>query len=256
MMSDMDAWSASLIGMWEPAGAANVPAVSHVLPPLRLDYGVPHVTTGLVIAYHPDHVQPPPTSFADFWDPQFRNRIGFADALAIYNIAAASLSHGGSMTNLDPGRAALRDLRKLGAKVFPTSDALADAFRNHEVWLAPMWLARIVYWRRSGLDIGVAVPSDGVIPYSTVAAVSKNAPDRANAFTYLNALLDPRAQAAFADKLGYAPTVDNAGLAPELSQTVALATTDPSKFRMPDFAYLNRNLASLQEYWQREFKGA
>jgi putative spermidine/putrescine transport system substrate-binding protein len=253
-LSDMDAWAASLLGTWEPITPTNVPGASHVLPPLRINYGVPHVFTGLVIAYHPDHVQPAPTSFADFWDPQFRNRIGFTDPTAIYNIAAAALSHGGSMGNLDPGRAALRDLRKLGAKVYPSNDALADAFRTNVVWLAPMWLARIVYWRRNGVPVAPAIPSEGVIPYSTVAAVPKNATNKSNAVTYLNALLDPLAQLAFAERLDYAPTVDNAALPPEVAQLVTFPATALAKFKTPDFEYLNRNLASLTEYWQKEFR--
>jgi putative spermidine/putrescine transport system substrate-binding protein len=253
-LSDIDAHGLSLLDLWEPPTPRDVPNLPRVLPSLRAPYAVPQICSGLVIVYNPDRVTPAPDAYADLWDPKFRNRIGFSDTLFAYNIAAAALAHGGGMSNLEPGEPALRDLKKLGARTFPDDGALAQAFHGDEIWLAPMWLARAIFWAKSGINVATIVPREGATPYVAMACVPKNAPDKANAFAYVNALLDPRAQADFATRLGYAPTVDNAAVSPELLRMVGFSAERQANFKPLDFDYLAKNGAALREYWFRDFK--
>ena len=53
---------------------------------------------------------------------------------------------------------------------------------------------------------------DGAIPILFEAGVPKNSRSKEGAFKYLNAMLQPPAQQAFAEKMGYLPTVENAPL--------------------------------------------
>ena len=64
--------------------------------------------------------------------------------------------------------------------------------------------------------------------------VPKNAPNKAGAYKYLNAMLQPPAQQAFAEKMGYLPTVENAPLTGKVAEELAL----PPDLKMiaPDYS--------------------
>ena len=56
------------------------------------------------------------------------------------------------------------------------------------------------------------------MPILFEAAVPKNSRAKDGAWKYLNAMLDPKAQVAFADKMGYVPTVKDAKLPDDLAK--------------------------------------
>ncbi|MCW3474239.1 extracellular solute-binding protein [Rhodovastum sp. RN2-1] len=253
-LSDVDSASMSLLNVWEPVTAEAVPNLPHVLPALRTPYSIPHIYSGLVILYNPDKIKTPPKSYTDFWDPKYKGRVGFVDILYLYNIAAAALAHGGSMNNFEPGKPALRDLKRLEPKIYPSNEAMATALKAEEVWMTPMWLARGVFWRKGGVNVAHAVPSEGATPYISAAAVPKNAQNKANGMAYLNAMLDPRAQVAFAERMSYAPTVDNAPVPAELMQQIGFTPEQQANFKNPDYDYMAKNTSQLNDFWNRDFK--
>ena len=108
---------------------------------------------------------------------------------------------------------ALMEMRSLDVKIYPSNEALAAALKCEEVWLTLMWLARGFMWKKAGIPVEHAVPAEGATSICFEMAVPKNARNRDGGMAYLNAMLDPRAQTAFADRMGYAPTVNDAGAA-------------------------------------------
>jgi putative spermidine/putrescine transport system substrate-binding protein len=253
-LSDVDTFSMSLLNVWDAPTPEAVPNLPHVLPALRTAYSIPHIYSGMVILYNPDKVKTPPQSYADLWDPKYKGRVGFVDILYLYNIAIAALSHGGAMNNFEPGKAALLDLKRLDPKIYPSNEAMATALKAEEVWLTPMWLARGVFWRKGGVNVAHAVPAEGATPYISACAVPRNAQNKANGMAYLNALLDPRAQLAFAERMSYAPTVDNAVIPPELMKEIGFTPEQQVNFKNPDYDYMARNTSQLNDFWNREFK--
>lgn len=253
-LDDVDAARMAAAGLWEPVSRIDIPNLPNIYPTLALPYAVAHVYTALVIAYDPGLAVPPPNSFADFWDPRFRNRIGFTDTLALYNIAAASICHGGSMTNMAPGLAALRDLRKLGAQAFATNELLADAMRSGAIWVAPMWLARVAYWQRMKMRVEHVYPMEGAILYGFTAGVPANAPSKQAAKRYLNAMLDPGVEATFSLRLNYAPSVSNARLTADLDHAVSFSAQERGAMHRLDAEYVAQNAKDLADDWQRDFR--
>jgi putative spermidine/putrescine transport system substrate-binding protein len=253
-LSDIDTYSMSLLGVWEPVTTDNVPNLAHVPPAIRTPYSVPHIISGKVMLYNPDKIPVPPKGFADMWDPKYQGRVGLVDIQYLYVIALATLAKGGGMSDFALGKQALLDLKPLRPKIYPSNEALAVALKSEEVWLGPMWLARGVFWRNSGINVLTAVPSEGAIAYISSAAVPKNAPDKANGLAYLNAMLDPRAQVGFAKSMSYAPTVDNAPVDPALMQRIGFTPEQQANMKNPDFDYLAKNTAQLLDFWNKEFK--
>ena len=253
-LSDNDMYTMSLLNVFEPITEANVPGLSHVLPALRASYAIPHIYSAKVILYNPGKVPAAPKSYADLWDPRYRGRVGFSDLLYLNVIESAALAGGGSMTDYEPGKAKLRELKALGAKVYPSNEALAGALKSEEVWLTIMWAARGFMWKKAGIPVERAVPEEGATLYVSSAAVPKNAQNKANGLRYLNAMLDPAAQGAFAGRMGFLGTVDNARIDPDLQKQIGFSEREQAAFRTLDFGYLAQNTSQLLDFWNREFK--
>ena len=254
-LSAVDTYTLAQMNIWEAVTAANVPRLTHVTQNLRSPFSIPHIVTGMVVLYNPERVKPAPKSFADMWDPKFRGRVGLSDIVPLYNFALAALAFGGSMTNFDPGKPKLKELRALGVRIYSSNEALAVALKSEEIWMTPMYVSRSAQWQTAGIPVTHVVPEEGAIPYVSSAAVPKNAANKDNAFMYLDLMLDPKVQAAFSERMFYAPTVDDAVLPPDLMKRVGFTPEQQAKFNIPDYDYLSKNTPQLMDWWNRDFKG-
>ncbi|WP_235907761.1 ABC transporter substrate-binding protein [Siccirubricoccus phaeus] len=253
-LSDIDMYTMAQQGVFEPATDAGVPNLARAIPTLKRDYSVPHIYSAKVILYNPAKVSAPPQGYADLWDPKYRGRVGLVDLLYLQNIESAALAGGGSQSDYEPGKRKLMELRSLDAKVYPSNEALAAGLKSEEVWLTIMWLARGFMWKKAGIPVEHAVPAEGATSICFEMSVPKNARNRDGAMAYLNAALDPRAQTAFADRMGYAPTVTDAVLPPDLARQISLTPEQQARLRAPDYDYIARNQAALVDFWNKEFK--
>jgi putative spermidine/putrescine transport system substrate-binding protein len=204
--------------------------------------------------YNPDKVKAPPKGFADLWDPQWKGRVAIPDGNYTSVVFGAALVAGGSMSNWEPARRKLLDLKGNDPKIYPSHELLAQAMKAEEVWITPMWLARGYMWKQAGLKLAHVVPEEGTIPVVFEAAVTKNAQNKANGWAYLNAMLDARAQGGFSARMGYVPTVTNAKLDAELEREISFTPEQTERFRTPDYAYQAKSNPDIFNFWNKEFK--
>ncbi len=241
-------------GILETLDYSRIPNAAHLLPAMRFPYGIGHIYSGKVILFNPKLVVRP-ASFADALDPRHGNKFGIIDAQYHHTMMAAALASGGTMADFEPGKARLLACRKAGARLYPTAEALAEGLRAEEIALCIMWKARAVQWQNAGLPIETVAAAEGIPLYISGFAMPKNAPNKVGAYAYLDAMLAPQAQAAFARDLGYNPSVSNAGLPPDLERRIGF-TPDERKRLLPlDNAYLARNDNALRSWWDASFKG-
>jgi putative spermidine/putrescine transport system substrate-binding protein len=254
-LSDIDTYSMSLLNVWEPVSEETVPNLKRVLPSLRTPWSIPHIYSGLVVLYNPDKVPGGLKSFADLWDPKFKGKVGLIDIQYLYNLAMATLSVGGTMKDLEPGKKALMDLKARNQpKIYPSNEAMAVALKGEEVWMTVLWLARGMFWKKGGVNLTHAVPSEGAITYASAGAVPRNAQNKGNGLTYLNAMLDPRAQVSFAERMFFAPTVEDASVDSDLMKNIGFTEAQQARFNPPDFDYMAKNTSQLLDFWNKEFK--
>ena len=254
-LSDSDHYLVAGTDAFEAVDAAKVPRLDKVFPELRTETAIPHIYSAQVILYNVNQVKAPPTSWADLWDPKWRGRIGLADILYPNNTLMAALAGGGSVSNYDPAEKKLMELRSLDAKIYPSNEALAAALKSEEVWLTSMWLARGFMWKKAGIPLSHVVPKEGAVSIVFEASVPRNARNKEGGFTYLDAMLDPKAQAAFADKMGYVPTVSDAVLPEDIAKQVSLSEADRARLLKPDYKYLTERTQRTLDFWNKEFKG-
>ncbi len=254
-LSDVDAYLVASMNTFETVDAAKVPRLDKVFPELRTETAIPHIYSAQVILYNVNQVKAPPTSYADLWDPKWKGRIGLADVLYPANTLAAALAGGGGMSNLDPAEKKLMEWRSLDVKIYPSNEALAAGLKSEEVWLTVMWLARGFMWKKSGIPLSHVIPKEGAASIVFEASVPRNARNKDGGFTYLNAMLDPKAQIAFADKMGYVPTVTDAPLPEDLAKQVSLSEADRAKLLKPDYKYQAERMQRTLDFWNKQFKG-
>jgi putative spermidine/putrescine transport system substrate-binding protein len=242
-------------GLCLPIDYSKIPNAQYLLPQMKYPYGVGHIYSGKVILYNPKLISTPPTSFADALDPKHGNKLGIIDIQYQFTMMAAALASGGSMTNYDPGKERLLACRKAGARILPTNEAMAQALQNEEVGICIMWKARAVQWQKAGAKVETVAPKEGVPLYISGFVIPKNAPNKDGAHVWLNEMLQPSAQEAFAEDMGYNPTVTNAKIPPATEKRVGFNAEERKRLVDLDYSYLAKNDAALKEWWDKTFKG-
>lgn len=237
-------------GLDEKLDPAKAPNLANVLSYLKDPYFVPHIYSAQVIAYNPKTVADPPQTFSDFFAPRWKGKIGVVSTAGFWLMMAASLYASGNPNDFTKAKELILKLNGNGLRLYPETDYLAPAFKSGEIEVGIIWFARTVMWQNAGFPVQGHFPKEGAILYSSGMVVPKNAPDRAAAWKYVNALLEPSAQAGFAQHMGYWPTVKNAHLTGKIAQQLALPDPRP-KMVQPDYAYTIKVQAEMEEWWNQ-----
>jgi putative spermidine/putrescine transport system substrate-binding protein len=240
-------------GVAEEIDYSRLRNAGNIIPAMRYRYGVGHIFSGKVVLYNPNLVQAP-TGFRDAMDPRHGNKIGLIDIQYQYVMVAAALAGGGSVSNIEPGKEVLMAAKRAGARLYPTNEAFAAAMQSQEIALGLMWKARGVQWQNAGIPVQMIAPSEGVPMYVSGFAIQKNAPNKAGAYAYMDAMLEKSAQDAFAIDMGYNPTVTNATVAPELAARIGFTDEERRRLVDLDYAYLARENNAMKDWWDRVFK--
>jgi putative spermidine/putrescine transport system substrate-binding protein len=113
-----------------------------------------------------------------------------------------------------------------------------------------MGMARVILRQNDGLAMAAAFPRQGCVIYEPGMVAPGNAPDRANAFRYLDAMLALAAQQWFAARMGYTPVVDNAPLSGRAGRQ--LSPPDPKpRLVAPDYDHSSRVQDPVGAWWKK-----
>ncbi|MGF1611988.1 MAG: PotD/PotF family extracellular solute-binding protein [Kiloniellales bacterium] len=227
----------------------------NLLPSMKYPHGVGHIYSGKVAIYNPNVVNEPPRSYKDVFNPAHGNQLGIIDIQYQYTLVAAALAAGGTVDNLEPGKELLVEVRKAGARIYPTNEAFAQGLAANEFGIGIMWKARTVQWQDAGIPVKSVAPSEGTLAYVSGFAIPRNAPNQEGAYAYLDAMLEPSAQENFAVDMGYNPTVTNAKVAPDLNERIGFTPDEVAALVDLDYGYMTDHDAELKDWWDKEFKG-
>ena len=242
-------------GAVETIDYARIPNARNLIPSMKYPFGIGHIYSGKVVVYNPKLITPAPTSFRDAFDPKHGSKMGIIDIQYQFVMLAAALAAGGSISNFEPGKELLLAAKKAGARVYPTNEAFAQGLKTEEIGIGIMWKARAVQWQNAGISVEAVAPSEGVPLYISGFAIAKNAPNKAAAYAYMNAMLEKSAQEAFAVDMGFNPTVTNAVVAPDLQKRIGFTEEERKRFVDLDYAYIAKNDSAMKEWWDKVFKG-
>ncbi|MEA2513757.1 MAG: putative spermidine/putrescine transport system substrate-binding protein [Thermomicrobiales bacterium] len=161
----------TLDDVWLPLDKTKVPNLDNILDPYRRpnDIGVFWGLSGIGLVYHKEEVNPPPTSWADLWDPKYKGRVAFWDAPAwsFNGLVAAARLNGGSEDNIEPGLKLYADAAKSGHihSLYNANDQLRQLMVSGEVVISVFFKGIMAPWEQEGAPIGYVVPKEGQIAF-------------------------------------------------------------------------------------------
>lgn len=244
-------------GLLETLDQAKVPNFAHVLPNLRASFYAPHIWSPQVLIYNPDKVPEPPKTFTDLLDPKWKGRVGVGDINYMYVMMAAALAATGDLNKVDhdDARALALKLNSNGLRLYPSTDSIGAGLKSGEIDVGLMWHARVVMWQNAGIPVKASFPTEGSVLYISGMVVPKNASNKAGAYKYLNAMLEPAAQLRFAERMGYESTVDNTKLEGKVAEQLALPKSG-FKLHPPNYDITGKLQGPTSEWWKKNIQKA
>ena len=244
-------------GLFETLDAKDVPALAQ-LSPMALQHGVAGAALtfdNLVLLYATDIVKPAPTSWKVLWDKAYAGQIataGVPDIVGVSTVLMANRINGGDYrTSVEKGIAAVADM----APGVLTWDPKPDAYSfivNGQSALGVGWNARgQIYAGTSGGKLGVVLPDEGSLFQINMVEAIKGGRQPEATRIFLDYILGTEAQAAFTNRMFYAPT--NAQAKPGAEALAKTAASPDRMSRMLDLDWMEvaRIRDGIGEQWRR-----
>ncbi|MBV8915083.1 MAG: extracellular solute-binding protein [Acetobacteraceae bacterium] len=248
------AYETEEMGLLDTIDESKIPNLKYVRPNLKTSFYAPHIFSPQVLIYNPEKVKEPPQTFTDLLDPKWKGKVGVGDVNYFYVMMAAAVAATGDPNKVDTDEAkkmAMR-LNDNGLRLYSSTDAIGAGVKSGEIDVGMIWLARVNMWQNAGIPIKASFQKEGCILYVSGMVVPKNAPNKAGAYKWLNAMLQPQAQQAFAEKMGYLPTVQNAPLTGKVGEQLAL----PADLKLipPDYSIVGKLQGPTSDWWKKTMK--
>lgn len=206
------------------------------------------------ITYNPKAVDPPPTSWNDLFDPKYKGRIALGDITGTSGsqfLMAVNKMRGGTLDNMDPGFAALKELAGNSVTFYTQADQLVSLFQRGDIVMAPWYPDRTGAQIDKGLDLAVAYPKEGAVGIKPVLAIPKGAPNPDLALKYVDAVLSEAGQGCFSARQYAAPVNMKVQLSDKVRKFVATGDAYKNLY-FPDPLAVASHLVEWTHRWQRE----
>ena len=209
-----------------------------------------------VMLYAPDKVSPAPTSWKDFWNPKYKDRIAVTappDIVGISFTLMANKAWGGGdyRKSVETGLAKIAEMAPNVLSWNPTPDP--DTFITQgQAKVAVGWNARgQIYSAASGGKLAVAIPSEGSLFQINNMCLVKGAKNTGPAKTFINYALGTEAQKAFTERMFYAPVNAKAKISPEAMARTASTPERLANMLDIDWLEIARIRDGMSEQWRR-----
>jgi spermidine/putrescine transport system substrate-binding protein len=193
------------LGLISPLTLEQIPNLSGLMQAFQVDpwknadgtYNAAPWTWGFTgVTYRADRV-PEPKSYHDMLDPQYKGRVSTIDG-ALNNVALASLAVGIDPDTLttDQLNGEVTDyLTQLIGQTRSLASSIGDQISMLVSGDVDYMVAGLLFMDASTADKGVTtktiVPSEGAIGWADSSFVPPTAPDKQNAYAWINHVLDP-----------------------------------------------------------------
>jgi len=245
----------SAAGQLLPLDYANIPNAKDLYEGSAMKDGI--ITSYAVVAlvYNTDKIKTPPTSWADLWNPAYKGHVMIGDlphSYATSFLVMAARMNGGGEANIDPGFKKIEQLKPSISGFYKNSGVAAQMFQQGSAWIAPWHHGRAKYMAERGVPLAYVVPKEGAPAYLSVIGVVKGTKNKAIAEKYINMVLAPDAQIAWATIIGAGPANKTVKLDPAVAATVPYGEDQVKKLVKLDWATILKNQDKWVERWQKE----
>lgn len=212
------------------------------------------MTAATVIAYNPNELAEPPSSWAEFFDPKYAGKMALGDITGtsgLHFLLAVNRMKGGTLDDLDPGFAAIAEIKDAPVMYYTQADQLVSLFERGEIVIAPWYPDRIGSAADKGVPVAVAYPKEGAVGIQPTIAVPKGAKNRDLAMKYIDIVLSKEGQACFAEKKYAGPVNTQVELSERVAKVVPYGETYEDLW-YPDTDTVAADRPEWTRRWQRE----
>ena len=211
------------------------------------------------LTYNPETVKTPPTSWADLWNPLYKDRVGItnlASTLGTGFLVEVARMHGGSEADVEPGFAALQQLKPNLSAVAANPGALAALYQQGQVDISPGNFNAIQILKAQGVPVEFVAPKEGAIAFRTTMHITKNSANAEMAFRLIEAALSPEVQTQLmASPYLVVPTNTKVKIAGEVAKDLVASHEDMQKrFVFQDWKRINEQRAGWLDRFNREMR--
>ena len=210
-------------GLAAPLDLSMIPNYSQVSPKLtgmplvKNDgkvYGVPLTWGPNPLLYDKIAFPQKPATWAELWDPKYKDKLSLWDDLSSVYMAAQVLGFGKqdptaiynlSDAQLEEVKAKLIALKPNVRKLWSTGGELTNLFQNHEVIAAMGWPLVTNQLRKAGLPIEEEIPAEGTTGWIDHLMITSSSENKNLAYALLNYMISAQTQKQLSDVTGYIP---------------------------------------------------
>ncbi|CAH2598618.1 ABC transporter substrate-binding protein [Rhodovastum atsumiense] len=222
------------------------------------------VATGAVgvgIAYNADAFQKlgwaVPQGWTDLADPKFKGKIatpGIDNTYGLQELIMFARINGGDIDHIDPGFAYMKSKIAPNMRAFESSPGrMSELFQSGEIVAAVWGSSRTKALAMTGFPAKFVFPKEGSPALFTTACVVKGARNEADGQAFIETLLAPPAQVAFAET-GAGPVNKKVELTPEQAQGMPYGPAEIAKLVTFDWPAINTKRDAWTKRWNREIE--
>jgi putative spermidine/putrescine transport system substrate-binding protein len=251
-------------GLIDPLPVERMPNMAGVFDRFRFydGYGVAFAISTGGLAINPS-VTRPLVSYADLWDPKFRQRYlmttpKFTQSLYLL-IAAATLVTGKplkqSQYEIDIAWPKMAELKPNVVSTYENPSQVMMVAQG-QVDIAGIEYSKNLFpYTVQGAPLDMCFPKEGTFAGVNCLSFVKNGPEPELAAAFLNRMLDPGVQQGLAAATLTAPSVVGATFAPDIAKYIAYpeAKMDDMGLFTADWAYINPRRAGWLEKYNQVF---
>lgn len=250
----LDGCAADLL---EPLTEQKVPNLAFLNPAVREaagDCGAVHEVQYVALLWRTDRMEAP-TSWNSLSDDKLEGKIVLPN---FGNIMAANMlqifSH---MAGKDPndGDAGFEKMVALAPRAmsFPDTSALMDRYiREDQAWAMPYFSGRAQLMKDEGLPVDFTIPEEGSVPLLATLNVPVGAPNKDEAYQFVNFFLEKTSQEAWAEGYKVGSIRSDIEVSEELRATQITTPEAIQSLILPDLSAMAGKLPEWGERWERE----
>jgi putative spermidine/putrescine transport system substrate-binding protein len=244
-------------GLVEKMDATHVPALPDLgkqFVEVGHGYGAVYDYGAMGLAYNKESVKDPPKTWQDFVDGTIAGKWKASIPGIAYSSTPVAVIwlyahlYGGSVTDISPGLAKIKQMRDSGNLVFWNDvNQFLNQLKSGDVDIGMYWDGRAWSFHDDGNpDIGYLNPEPGAPISPTVVQKVKNGSDLA--WRFINTMLSPEPQTCFAKILIYGMTNTKTEYPPDLKAKI----TPFDEVLWPPFEAIGPQTSRWVERWNKE----
>lgn len=217
-------------------------------------FGVALGYWGLGLAYNPEKIKDPPTSWQDLWKTEFQDVVTIptpATTGGLPFLMKMAEMDAGSAENVDAGFKKIKELKAVA--YFNGSGAASNLYQSGEAWIGAHYGGPVWSLKDQGVPIEFVVPKEGVLGAGSFWHIVKGTKNKELAMAFLNEALGKEAQQGIAESLYLAPVNKEVHLSEKAAERMPYGKNGSIvDLQMPNYQLINTHREEWNERWNKE----